>query len=489
MNVLFATSWKTPHTSPPLGVGYLASYLRENGMEVGLLDYNFSTDFEDVRKKLEESNAELVAVSAMSSTFSTAKKIAEIARKELDCPIALGGAHASIMPVESLKDSAFDIAVVGEGERTSLELAKAVSAGKSLSKVRGIYYKKGRSVKKNPPMPYIENLDELPFPARDLMEMKKYLVTPEEFPMLMPQTGLVAIRGCPFQCTYCQPTSMMMFGLKTRYRSPKSIVDEMELIRDAYKLESIKVGGDTLTARHDWIMELCKEIKDRKIDTLWIAGTRVNTVDDERLKAMKEAGCYFIQFGVESGSPRVLKEVMNKGITVEQTRKAFALCKKHGIITGANIMLGSPTESRREIEMSIRLIKEISPDMTSGYITNPLPGTYLYDQALEKSLITECDLELIDRHGLGTMKRDITDEELLLYLRKLWLVSKSEKVLNYLLPWRKPYYLSVALKRSLNLLQHDRKTLLSDFKTHALTPFALLKASIQVSRIPKNPSA
>ncbi|HIH21101.1 MAG TPA: hypothetical protein HA222_00360, partial [Candidatus Diapherotrites archaeon] len=166
-----------------------------------------------------------------------------------------------------------------------------------------------------------------------------------------------------------------------------------------------------------------------------------------------------------------------------------ALCKKHGIITGANIMLGSPTESRREIEMSIRLIKEISPDMTSGYTTNPLPGTYLYDQALEKSLITECDLELIDRHGLGTMKRDITDEELLLYLRKLWLVSKSEKVLNYLLPWRKPYYLSVALKRSLNLLQHDRKTLLSDFKTHALTPFALLKASIQVSRIPKNPSA
>jgi radical SAM superfamily enzyme YgiQ (UPF0313 family) len=254
MKILLVSTWITEHGSAPLGLAYIASYLREKGYpDIEFLDYNVLGE-EKVIEKVKSSKADIVGISAMSNTFFIAQKIAHASKEASNVPVILGGAHATIMPEKVLEDKNFDVAVIGEGELTMLDLIQAVEKGKPLDEVKGIVFRKGNEIKRTEPMPYIKNLDELPFPARDLIDMEHYLWRPEEFPVIVPQTGLMSIRGCPFQCAYCQPTSRQMFGIKARARSPKNIVEEMEHLIKKYKLKSIRVGGDTLTADKKWVM-------------------------------------------------------------------------------------------------------------------------------------------------------------------------------------------------------------------------------------------
>jgi len=478
MKILLVSTWFTEHGSPPLGLAYIAAYLRENGYsDIEFLDYSVLGE-EKLIERVKAAKADLAGIGAMSNTFVFAQKIAEVAKNTLDVPVILGGAHATIMPEQVLSDKNIDVAVIGEGELTILELVRAFEADKPLDGIKGIWFKSAERPKRNEPRPYIENLDILPFPARDLIDMEHYIWQPEEFPMIVPQTGLMAIRGCPFQCTYCQPTAKQMFGLKARARSPKNVVDEMEYLIDKYKLKAIRVGGDTLTADRKWLFGLCNEIKERKIDIPWGAATRVNLVDDEVLKAMKESGCYSIWFGVESGSPRILKEIMNKGITREQTINAFALCRKHSIIAGANIMFGSPTETKEDAELTLDLIRKIEPDCVASYITNPLPGTFLYDYAKEHNLILTENISDLNRHSASTMKRELTDEEVKGYLKKLWAINKKQKLSYYLNPLKKPYYLAVSAKRDASLLPKHAGFLVKDLALGLAMPFALAKYSL-----------
>jgi radical SAM superfamily enzyme YgiQ (UPF0313 family) len=201
-------------------------------------------------------------------------------------------------------------------------------------------------------------------------------------------------------------------------------------------------------------------------------------VDDEVLKAMRNAGCYFIQFGVESGSPRILKEIMNKGITREDTIRAFSLCRKYGILAGANIMFGSPTEKEEDAEMTLDLIKKIEPDVVSGYITNPLPGTFLYDYAKQHNLILTSDLNQLSRHGEKTMKRELSDEKINGYLKELWAINKKQKLSYYAMPWKKPYYLDAMAKRDAGMIPKNAGFLVKDIALSLASPFALAKHSL-----------
>lgn len=488
MKALLCSSWRTPHSSPPLGIAYIAAFIKREGFDVEVFDYNFAKSDDEIRDFFGKTNANIIGISSMSPDFPNAQKIARIAKEETGLPVVIGGAHATIMPEEILKDHNFDIAVIGEGEQTFAELLKEMQKGENarLEKVKGIAFRiKSEKVGRTEQRPFIHDLDVLPFPARELLNMKGYLKKKQEFPTLMPTTGLIAIRGCPFQCTYCQPTTRMMFGIKARARSPKNVVDEMEMLCEKYKLGSVKIGGDTLTANKKWVFELCDEIEKRGIKTPWIAGTRTNTVNKEVLQRMSKAGCYFIQFGVESGSPRILKEIMNKGATVEQAIKAFDECRKAGILAGANIMFGSPTETRRDVEMTFNLIRKLKPDIVSGYITNPLSGTFLYDYAVENNLITARCVGEIDRHGIGTMKRELTDAEILHYLKKLWFVAKKQKLSYYLMPWKKPHYLRTMSKWYSSLFSMDKKEFLVEMRNSVLAMPVLLRDSIKLSSFEK----
>ena len=228
----------------------------------------------------------------------------------------------------------------------------------------------------------IMNLDELPFAERSLIPDAEYF---NPFAKRLPYTTMLTSRGCPFKCIYC--SSVILDGHKFRARSPGNVVDEIEeCLNQGYK--EIFFRDETFTFGKKRTVGICKEILDRGLDITWMVNSRVDTIDDESLKWMEKAGCHIIKFGVESGAQEILNN-LRKGITVEQTRKAFALCKKYDIETVAHMMFGSPGETEATLKKSIELVKEIDADYASFNITTPYPGTELWDSIESKMGIKE----------------------------------------------------------------------------------------------------
>lgn len=471
--IVLISSWSSAHSAPPLGIAYLAAVLRKHGMPCQLVDYALS-DYKEIKMKLKEFNPKIVGISLMSNNFNEAKKIAEIAKEINDCTVIVGGAHPTIMPVETLKEKCFDIAVIGEGEATFLDLVKTIKDNKDLSEVKGIYYKtKDNKITRTEPREFIQDLDSIPWPARDLLEMREYMKTHEEAPILFPHSTVVAARGCPFNCFFCQPTARNMFGRKARIRSPKEVAKEMGFVFEKYKLNSVTVTGDTLTFDKEWVYDFCNEIKKQKLKVNWVAGTRIDTVDLEMLKAMKEAGCYYVVFGVESGSQRILSEIMDKKITVEQIKKSFKDCKKAKMLARANLMIGSPTETKADIQDTIRLIDDIRPDYITTCPTNPLAGTYLYDHALEKKLLRVKDITKIDRRTENALKRELTDKEIRDYIKYFWYLMRRQNLVDMLL-LRKPYRITHEFVRRLETFRKPA-VLLDESISNLLLPLVILK--------------
>lgn len=470
-NIILIAAWKSSHAIPPLGIAYLAAVLRENEIPCLLLDYAFISD-EEFAKKLKEIKPKIVGISFMSNNYVDAKRLAEIARKTVNPVLVAGGPHPTVMPKKTLEETCFDIVVMGEGELTFLELVKAIETGANLSKIKGICYKtKNNRIMTTEQREFIADLDTIPWPARDLLEMDQYLKKSEEAPVLHPHTHVIAVRGCPFNCFFCQPTSRNMFGAKVRIRSVKNVLEEARFLIDNYKLNSVSITGDTLTFDKKWIMEFCDQIQKQNLKMKWVAGTRVNTVDLEMLREMKKAGCYYVGFGVESGSQRILNEIMHKGITVEQTKQAFKWCKEVKMLARANIMIGTPTETKKDIQMTIDLLNEIRADYTTTFPTNPLAGTHLYDYALEKNLLLR-DVKTIDRKTEDTLKREITPKEMRMYIKYFWYITRKQNFADMIL-LRKGYRIKNEFVRRLQTL-NDTSRLLNESISNLLLPAVLL---------------
>lgn len=462
---------------PPLGLGYIASVLIERGFDnVDVIDYNTTENDEQANELIRKSSADVVGISFMTMSLDIGIKVAKMVKENnRDTVVIVGGPHSTVMPEETLKDENIDIVVVGEGEYIFLDLVKSIDSNNDLSNVKGIFYKTKDGIKKTESSEFISNLDELPFPAMDLLPMDYYLSLIPQYPVIPPDLHIICIRGCPFNCQYCQPTARKLFGRKTRYRSPKNIVDEMEAIIKKYKVNTITLTGDTFTARKKWVHEFCREIKQRGVNIPLVIGTRVDCLDKETIKRLKDIGVYFIQFGVESGSPRILEDIMDKRITIEQVKKTFKLCNDAGIITSANFMFGSPTETKKDILMSYNLLKEIDADYVASFITNPIPGTYLYDFAKEKNLILTDDFSKISRHSIGTMKRELSDETIEKYLKLFWYETYKNRTINILRPWRKPHLWKYSLKRDFAKLKISPSDFIKDVLIRPITVLAIIK--------------
>ncbi|MDI6903111.1 MAG: radical SAM protein [Methanocellales archaeon] len=480
MKVSLISSWKTYSSHPPLGIAYIAAVLREHDINVDVIDFESVNSTKDIERELRRSNPTILGISAMSPTYDQAREIAYIAKSCIpDVTVMMGGPHPTIMPENVLSDENVDIAVIGEGDYTVLDVVNACrNNGTGLRSVKGIYFKENGNIRKTDNRGYIQDLDVLPFPARDLLPMDQYLSRTMPFPMPFPETNLIAVRGCPFNCSYCQPTSKMMFGKKIRYRSPENVVAEMEHLKKRYKVKYQWVGGDTLTVNRKWVNSFCNLLIERDLDIEWIAGTRVDTVDKEMLKLMKKSGCIFITFGVESGSQRILDEIMNKRITIKQVRDAFRSCNEEGIAAMANFMIGSPTETKEDLEMSLELMKEILPDSIATYITNPLPGTHLYDYAMEKCLITTTDLSRIDRHAVGTLKREhLTDKKIddfIDQMNKEFSQLRASYFYKPKLVIKKKHFYQLLLKRMIGLFCHKPFEASKELIVHACKYFNYL---------------
>ena len=372
---------KVGPTTEPLGLAYLAAYLRQQRpkadhieiLDMAALNYGE----EDLKKKLAEKIWDLTGVMILTPMYIRAKEtIAIIKKSRPETKIVLGGPHATIFPEQTLEEiSEIDYSVIGEGEITFCELVNAIDKKKHTTKIPGLAYRQSGKVKMTKPRALIQNIDELPKPARDLLPMRTYNPAPTYYKKL-PSYIMLTSRGCPFQCAYCSK----IFGTQYRFHSIERIISEMEELIYKYRAKEIIFRDDTFTINKMHVVKLCQEIirKGFHKKIKWTCMTRVNLVSYELLRLMNKAGCWSIHYGVESGSQRLL-DIIQKGITLEQVRNAFRWTRKAGIETKAFFMLGLPTETREESLKTIKFTKELDPDWIQVTITVPYPGTKLYE--------------------------------------------------------------------------------------------------------------
>jgi len=364
----------------PLGLAYIAAVLREDGHNVRVYDpapYDKTTLEEALRKF----QPDVAGFTCTTPTTPKALEMAATVKNYSDIPVIFGGVHPTSDPHGTLGYKEVDYIIMGEGEETAKELVDAIEGKKPLDGVKGIGYNNGAKKKINEPRPLIKDLDSLPLPARDLFPMRWYTQRSTQIRgCWYSQTGLFTSRGCPSDCIFC--ASKIMFKRMFRPRSPEKVVDEVEHLLGKYKLEALTFDDDSFAVNRHRAIDICKEIRKRGLDFVWHAQMRTDTTHEDVVKEMVKSGCIQVSFGVESGSPRVL-EAMHKGNTPQDAVNAFRICKRHGLKTLANFMLGNPEETEEDIEMTRQLAHKLDADYTGFYITIPYPGTELYRMATE----------------------------------------------------------------------------------------------------------
>ncbi|MEW6062905.1 MAG: radical SAM protein [Nanoarchaeota archaeon] len=397
----------------PLGIAYIASYLRENNFSVGLIDLRYyGNKWQNVIENVIKREApRFVGIPCVTPTILEVMKISEIVKRiNPGIKVVWGGPHPSALPEECMKFKYVDMITIGEGEETFKELI----SGKRLSQIKGLCYRdKKDKVKINPRRALIQNLDKLPWPAYDMLPLERY-----GNPFLGKSLIMVTGRGCPYNCAFC--SSKVIHQGKYRVRSPKNVVDEIEYLYKKYNVKKIMFVDDTFTAYPQRTMEICKELIRRGIKIEWACDTRVNFITEELLRIMKKAGCRLVKFGVESGDQKILN-IIHKGITLEQVRRAVALAKKVGLQTHGFFIIGHPYDTKETIMKTIRFAKELKLDYAQFSVMTPLPGTEVLTMAEHDKgikLLTK-DWWRFQRYGRPVIELPSVSAKELTYYHKL----------------------------------------------------------------------
>ena len=364
----------TKDPMPPLGLAMLAAVMEQKKMPVTIIDgYLHGYSWEELVEAVRKESPDIIGLTGTTwnrfDSFDTARHLKQAFPS---VPIVYGGPHATFTAEDTLTNlPEIDIIVRGEGEVSFVDLVEALDKGTNLAEVKGIAFRENGKVVINPPSDWIMDLDELPMPARHLLDIPAY----NEQLFGKKSTTVMSSRGCPVECVYCSTSKL--WGKYYRCRSPKLIGDEIEHLVNTYGVEAIWFFDDTLTLRRDHINGLLHEIKTRKIDIIWYAEIRVNTVDKDLLQAMYDGGCRYVSFGVESGSEQVLKNI-DKGINLQQVDRVVNWCKEIGIHTKAFFMFGLPGETVEEGTKTVNLIKKYKSKVDIIALaggTSILPGT------------------------------------------------------------------------------------------------------------------
>ncbi|MEW6096605.1 MAG: radical SAM protein [bacterium] len=363
-----------------LGLGYIASVLRkEANYEVYWYDPEpLGATENDIKDYLKEKSPDLVAISSATPNFKGAVKMGRLAKEVTSALVVIGGVHASAVPELTLKENphAFDIVVIGEGELTMLELCEAIEKGRELDNVAGLLFRKNHSLHRTTKRDLITDLDSIPFPARDLVDLNLYRPQVHLYRGRKSAT-MITSRGCPARCTYC--ATQVTMGNKFRVHSAEYVVKEIEHLVKNYGIEDVIIVDDTFTINKKRVIDICNLLIEKNIKIGWFCFVRVNDASYELFELMKKAGCFSMFFGVESGDEQVLKNI-KKGTTIAQARNALKISNKLGFKTMAGFMFGNPGDNKETIEKTIKLALELNPIIGSFNIMTPFPGTEEYDR-------------------------------------------------------------------------------------------------------------
>ncbi|MDD5729655.1 MAG: radical SAM protein [Candidatus Omnitrophica bacterium] len=392
--------------SPILSLSYLAAYLKKNGFNAVILDVSAAgwdkvtvvngknrpgLSAEEIKRFIADYGPDLVGITSPSTAHAldmheTAQIVKNVDKK---IKIAVGGAHASSNPEDVLNDANVDIVVIGEGEDTLLDIAVRMEKKADLNSVIGTAVKVNGKIIRNPARPYIENLDSLPFPARELLPMDTYSKIYAQginYTMRQPFTTMITSRGCPGDCIYCAVKTV--WGRKWRFRSPVNVVDEIEELIRKYGIREIHFLDDSVSVSKSRLMSICDEIIKRKIDIRWTTpnGIAIWLMDKALLKKMKQAGCYRLTFGLESGNPETL-HFIGKKYDYNHAKEMIKYASKLGIWTIGTFIIGFPYETKESIQDTINFAINSHLDFAVFYIATPFPGTRMHEYFKKEGLI------------------------------------------------------------------------------------------------------
>lgn len=375
----------------PLGLGYIASFLQKHAYEVELICEDGRTDvLNEVRAKLAARNYLCAGISCMTSSYSAGLKIAEaIKAMAPQLPIIFGGAHISAMGKSILDEaSPVDMLCLGEGEFTMLDLAETLLENSAnLAGVRGLVWRDQQGVvQDNGPAPLHENLDDFPFPARELVDFNRFALHSHVASGSRRAGTIITSRGCPFRCIFC--SAHLTHGRKYRFHSDDYVVAEIRTLRDEYGVEYVFIEDDSFTVNRERIRRLSRKFREELPGMKFGCFSRVDIFDEEMARLLREAGVSLVVFGIESAVPEVLKK-MRKGTDVSNAQQAIELCRRYHIESFASFVVGMPFETRRDIEETIAFGNNLNATSVTFNPLVPYPGTPLYDPAKHRPATPE----------------------------------------------------------------------------------------------------
>ena len=456
----------------PLGTLYVAAVLQRAGHEVKFCNGAFMTH-DEILRDIQRFRPEFIGIYSTTFGWKKAKKTANDLKRIFNRQIFIctGGPYPIAMQEHCLEDAGecLDAVVTGEGEFSVLEIVERLQVGKSLDRVQGVIYREGGRIIKNPPRPLITDLDSVPFPARELLGDANLYIPPPATYRRKPVAVLMTSRGCNRRCIYCFQIDKERKG-GIRYRGVENVLNEIEhCIRQGYR--EIKFIDDTLAADYDRAMQIAREIKTRGLDFTWFASACVNQVDKPLLEAFKDAGCWAILFGAESGVQKNLNAI-KKGITLEQTKKAVKAAKDVGLKVSTPFMFGIPGETFEEGLKTIEFAIDLNPDIANFHAITPFPGTYLYDNLDKYGTISD-ELTDFTYQGAAFIPNTMTRDELL-KLRQIAFkrfYSRPSFIIKKVLEFRNLNDFMVALKSLRSLFWLWMKSNLFRKRKGEVTPY------------------
>lgn len=420
--------FKYPSGDFSLGLTYLSAYLKKEikNIEVDLIDTTFNPTMNYVSDRIKESKPDIVGIYISTLMHKDAMEIAEIAKSHSAFVVA-GGPHSSILPQTVINKDCIDVVCIGEGEKTFTQLVKEFYGDGKFEGIEGIWFKKNETIVKNPPSKPIKDLDSLPFPDLDIFDVETYIknfIQLDSYSTNLRGLSVIVSRGCPFHCSYCQPTLNKIFGKKFRIRSPLNVIKELIKLKKKYNLNAFYFQDDTLTVSKDWLIKFSDLAIAKKLNMVWACNTRADLLNYKTMEKMKQAGLVKLKVGIESVTDRISNGIYQKGIKIEQVNRLILAAKELGIQVAGFFMLGAPTETKNEIFNTIKFAVESDLKEANFAITVPLPETGLFEMANKKGWNLPINYSQYDYYHANRSpitNSDISSKKLELYKRMAYI--------------------------------------------------------------------